>query len=47
MGCNCGPKKAAPKSYVHTAKDGTVTAFKSETEAKAAVARKGGTYKVQ
>ena len=47
MGCNCGAKKVAPKSYVHTAKDGTVTAFKSETEAKAAVARKGGSYKVQ
>ena len=44
MGCNCGAKKSAAPSYVHTAKDGTVTAYKSESEAKVAVARRGGSY---
>ena len=45
MGCNCGAKKSAAPSYVHTAKDGTVTAGNaSESEAKVAVARRGGSY---
>ncbi len=47
MGCNCGAKRAAPESFVHTAANGTVTAFRTESEAKAAVLRRGGTYKKQ
>ena len=48
MGCNCGAGKKAPMTtYVHTAADGTVTAYASETEAKAAKVRRGGDYKKQ
>ena len=47
MGCNCGAKKVAPKTYEHTDKDGKVTAYKSETEANAAKARRGGTVKAR
>jgi hypothetical protein len=47
MGCNCGSKRTAPESFVHTASDGKVTAFRTESEAKAAVLRRGGAYKKQ
>lgn len=44
MGCNCGSQKTAPVTYTHKASDGTVTAYRTETEAKAAVLRRGGSY---
>lgn len=44
MGCNCGAKKAPAVSYVHTDRNGVVTAYKSETEANAAKARRGGSW---
>lgn len=44
MGCNCN--KNAPKAtYVHTSPTGEVKTYSSEVEAKAAVARKGGTFR--
>lgn len=45
MGCNCGGTKAAKVTYTHTAKDGTKVAYSTEAQAKAAVARRGGSYK--
>lgn len=47
MGCNCGAKRAAPESFVHTAADGKVTAYRTKSEAEAAVLRRGGTWKKQ
>lgn len=44
MGCNC--KKSAPRAtYVHTDPQGNQKVYNSEVEAKAAVARKGGTFR--
>lgn len=45
MGCNCGSKQAPAQTWVHTAADGTKTAYKTETEANAAKVRRGGTVK--
>jgi hypothetical protein len=47
MACGRCSSKAAKVTYVHTASNGTVTVYKSEVEAKAAVARRGGSYKTQ
>jgi len=47
MGCNCGSKRAAKVTFKVTHADGTTKTVNSEIEAKAAVARKGGTYKQQ
>lgn len=45
MACGaCGSRKAAKQTYEHIAANGTKTAYSTETEARAAVARKGGTY---
>ena len=44
MACNCGNKGIARAKYVHTDSTGKMTTYNSETEAKAAVARKGGSY---
>lgn len=44
MACNCKKNKNTA-SYVYTAPDGTKTSYRSETEAKYAVVRKGGSYK--
>lgn len=44
MACNCGKKGAARTKYVHTDPSGQRTSYNTETEAKAAVARKGGSY---
>lgn len=47
MACgSCGSRKKAT-TYLHTAADGTKKTYSSELEAKAAVARRGGTYKAQ
>lgn len=45
MGCNCGSKKPAAESYVHTDATGKTVAYKSQTEAEAAKIRRGGTVK--
>lgn len=48
LACNCGKKKTGPApTYVAKFSDGTSQTYKSEIEAKAAVARKGGTVKAQ
>jgi hypothetical protein len=44
MACNCKRNKSTT-SYVYTAPDGKTTSYRSETEAKYAVVRKGGSYK--
>lgn len=44
MGCNCGGGKTRPEVYKHTASDGTVTEYKTQTEAEAAKVRRGGSY---
>jgi hypothetical protein len=46
MGCNCA-KKSGKTTYVHTASDGAVRVYSTEIEAKAAVARRGGSYSPQ
>lgn len=47
MACgSCGSKKAKT-TYVHTDSSGNTKTYSSEVEARAAVARKGGTYKAQ
>jgi hypothetical protein len=44
MACNCKRNKNTA-TWTYTAPDGKTTSYRSETEAKYAVARKGGTYK--
>lgn len=44
MACNCNRKKVAAATYTAEFPDGTKKAYRSETEAKVAVARKGGSY---
>jgi hypothetical protein len=47
MACGtCGSKKSN-KTYVHTDASGNKTTYSSEIEARAAVARRGGSYKAQ
>lgn len=47
MPCGVCTSKTANVTYLHTAADGTKKSFSSEVEAKAAVARRGGSYKKQ
>lgn len=47
MPCNCGSKRAAKETFKVTFADGTTKVVNSEIEAKASVARKGGSYKKQ
>lgn len=48
MACGaCASKNPAKASYVHTAADGTKKVVATEVEARAAVARRGGTWKKQ
>lgn len=42
MGCNCGGKKTAATTYVHTDPNGKKTAYATKTEAEAAKVRRGG-----
>lgn len=44
MACNC-KKKVAAATHVVKFPDGTEKSYRSATEAKVAVTRKGGTYK--
>lgn len=47
MGCgSCGSRKGR-KTYVHEAPNGKKTAYSTESEAKAAAIRKGGTVKTE
>jgi hypothetical protein len=46
MACNCNKKKVAAATHVVRFPDGTSKTYRSATEAKVAVARKGGTYTV-
>lgn len=43
MACNC-KKNQNNATYTYTDPSGKVTSYRSETEAKYAVARKGGSY---
>lgn len=47
MACGACSARTRKETYLHTAPDGTKTAFQTETEAKAAVARKGGSWSKQ
>lgn len=47
MACGACAQKTKTATYVHTASDGTVAVYKSEVEARAAVARRGGSYSAQ
>jgi hypothetical protein len=47
MPCNCGTKQPGKITYKVTHSDGSVKVFNSEIEAKAAVARRGGSYQKQ
>lgn len=47
MACGSCASRAPRESYVYTAKDGSTQVYKTETEAKAAVARRGGKYHKQ
>ena len=43
MACSCKKKKNTT-TYTYTAPDGKKSTYRSETEAKYAVARRGGSY---
>lgn len=47
MACGACAQKQMKVTYLHTDKNGNKTTYKSETEAKAAVIRRGGSYKAQ
>lgn len=47
MACGGCAKRAGKLSYVHKDARGNETVYGNEYEARAAVARKGGTYTVQ
>ena len=48
MACGaCTSKSTKKTTYVHTSKDGEKKVYSSEVEARAAVARRGGSYKPQ
>lgn len=48
MACGaCGSKREPKMTYVHTDSKGAKKTFASEVEARAAVARRGGSYKTQ
>lgn len=46
MACNCGKNRlGGVKKWTHKAPDGTTKTYSSETEARMAAARQGGTVK--
>lgn len=47
MACACGGKRKSPQTYIHTAPDGSKTAYSTEVEALAARASEGGTVRPQ
>lgn len=47
MACGACAQKTRKTTYVYTDPAGKVTVFKTEIEAKAAKARRGGDYKAQ
>lgn len=44
MACGGCAQRQGKKTYEHTDKTGKVTVYSNEVEARAAVARRGGTY---
>lgn len=47
MPCGSCAQRQGKFTYAHTDKSGKVTVYQSEVEAKAAVHRRGGSYKKQ
>ena len=47
MACGACAKRKGRVTYVHKDPNGKETAYSSEAEARAAVARRGGTYSAQ
>lgn len=47
MACGSCGSKTKKVTYLHTDAKGSKTAYTSEVEARAAVARRGGSYKAQ
>lgn len=48
MACNCGARKTAPRTFVHTATNGTTkTVFSSEAAAESHKSMNGGTVTAQ
>jgi hypothetical protein len=47
MACGTCAKRQGRQTYLYTAPNGDKKVFSTEVEAKAAVARKGGTYRAQ
>lgn len=47
MACGACGSRTAKKTYVYTAPDGSTSVYASEVEARAKVARNGGSYKAQ
>ena len=47
MACGRCSSKTGKESFVHTASNGEVRVYTNEVEAKAAVARRGGSYTKQ
>ena len=45
MACGACASKTSKTTYTHTLPDGSKKVYSSEIEVKAAVARRGGTYK--
>ncbi len=45
MACSCKKKGASSATYTYTDPKGKTTSYRTETEAKYAVVRKGGSYK--
>lgn len=47
MACGSCASRKVRETYVHTSPTGATQVYKTETEAKAAVARRGGSYRKQ
>lgn len=47
MACGSCAQRKGKFTYAHTDASGKVTVYSSEVEAKAAVVRRGGSYKVE
>lgn len=47
MACACQKGQTSSRTFVYTDKSGKTKVYRSETEARAAVARGGGSYRAQ
>lgn len=45
--CNCGKKASVSYTYIHVSSVGKQTSYRTEIEARAAVIREGGSYRVE